>query len=70
MKKKKKTNLTTLHDDPLQGGHTGIAKTLAKVKRHYFWKGMSKQIADYIKKMSKMPKSENNNAYKDPNDFN
>jgi len=37
----KEAILSKFHDDPIQGGHTGITKTLAKVKRHYFWKGMN-----------------------------
>lgn len=28
----------TLHDDPIQGGHIGIAKTVAKVQWYYYWK--------------------------------
>jgi len=36
--KEKEAILSTFHDDPIQGGHTGISKTLAKVKRHYYWK--------------------------------
>jgi len=30
--------MSTYHDEPLQGGHTGITKTLTKVQRHYYWK--------------------------------
>jgi len=30
----KEAILSKFHDDPIQGGHTGITKTLAKVKRH------------------------------------
>jgi len=32
--KEKEAILSTFHDDPIQGGHTGITKTLAKVKRY------------------------------------
>jgi len=50
----KEAIMSTLHDDqtddPIQGGHSGITKTLAKVKRHYYWKGMSKEITQYIRK--------------------
>jgi len=31
--KEKEAILSTFHNDPLQGGHTGITKTLARVKR-------------------------------------
>jgi len=51
--KKKEAILSTPHDDPVQGGHTGIAKTLAKVKRHYYWKGMTRDITEYIQKCQK-----------------
>jgi len=27
--------MSTFSDDPIQGGHTGITRTLAKIKRHY-----------------------------------
>jgi len=46
----KEAILSKFHDDPIQGGHTGITKTLAKVKRHYFWKGMTRDITEYIQK--------------------
>jgi len=45
--------LSTLHDYPIHGGHSGMAKTLAKAKRHYYWKGMSKDITQYIRKCPK-----------------
>jgi len=32
--KKKEALLFTFHDDPIQGGNTGIVRTLAKTKRH------------------------------------
>lgn len=30
----KEAILSTFHNDPIQGGHTGISRTLAKIKRH------------------------------------
>jgi len=30
----KEAILFTLHEEPIQGGHSGIPKSLAKVKRH------------------------------------
>jgi len=56
----KEAILSTLHDDPIQGGHSGITKTLAKVKRHYYWKGMSKDITQYIRKCPKCQMSKQN----------
>jgi len=38
---------------PLQGGHTGIARTLAKIKRHYYWKNMTRDITNNIRKCPK-----------------
>jgi len=36
--------LKTLRVALLNPVTTGIAKTLAKVKRHYYWKGMTDEI--------------------------
>lgn len=36
------------HDNVL-GGHTGIKRTIAKLKEIYFWKSMKKDIVNYIK---------------------
>jgi len=58
--------LSTFHDNPIQGGHTGITKTLAKVQRHYNWKNMSKDIKEYIKKCPKCQKSKATNHTKTP----
>jgi len=49
----KEAILSKLHHDPIQGGHTGITKTLAKVKRHYFWNGMNRNITEYIQRNAK-----------------
>jgi len=42
--KEKEAILSTFHNDPVQGGLTGITKTLAMVKRYYYWKGMTRYI--------------------------
>ena len=39
--------LKTFHDGPLSG-HRGIVETTRKIRSEYFWKGMSKEIKDYI----------------------
>lgn len=41
------------HDDPLTGGHFGRTKVHAKLKELYTWKGMSKDIATYVKNCNK-----------------
>jgi len=56
-KKEKEAILSTHHDDPTQGGHAGITKTLARIKRHYFWKGMTREITEYIRKCPKCQKA-------------
>jgi len=62
----KEAILSKFHDDPIQGGHTGITKTLAKVKRHYFWKGMSRDITEYIRKCQKRQKAKTPKHNKTP----
>lgn len=37
------------HDEPMLGGHCGFDRLLAKIKTHYFWKKMSKDISKYSK---------------------
>lgn len=64
--KEKEAILSTLHDDPIQGGHTGITKTLAKVKRHYYWKNMSKYIKEYVRKCQKCQKAKTTKHTKTP----
>lgn len=44
-----KTILLRYHDDPAEGGHTGITRTCAKIKRHFYWKGMIRDITKYVK---------------------
>ena len=39
--------LTTYHDEPTKG-HTGIHKTLALVKERYWWKGMGRDVEQYV----------------------
>jgi len=41
--------LTACHDDPLSGGHLGIAKTIGKIKARYFWENMNREIEQYVK---------------------
>lgn len=37
------------HENPLMGGHSGYGRLLAKLKSVYVWKGMSRQVRDFIK---------------------
>ena len=49
--------LKKFHDDPIQGGHFGITKTFNKVRRHYYWVNMKKDIAKYVKTCEKCQKA-------------
>ena len=49
--------LQKYHDDPIQGGHYGITKTLAKIKRYYYWQNMTKDITKYVKVCEKCQKA-------------
>uniref|UniRef100_A0A7N2KR02 Uncharacterized protein n=1 Tax=Quercus lobata TaxID=97700 RepID=A0A7N2KR02_QUELO len=40
--------LSLVHDSPL-GGHSGYLKTYHRAKRDWFWKGMKKDLKEYIK---------------------
>lgn len=51
--KEKKTILTRYHDDAAEGGHAGITRTYGKIKRHYYWKGMVRDITRYVKACKK-----------------
>jgi len=64
--KEKEALLFSFHDDPIQGGHTGIARTLAKIKRHYYWKNMTQDVTNYIKKCTKCQKSKTTKHTKTP----
>lgn len=37
------------HNDPLLGGHCGQKKLYAKIRTKYYWKRMSKDIANYVR---------------------
>nr|AAL90422.1 RH61266p [Drosophila melanogaster] len=58
--------LSTYHDDPIQGGHTGITRTLAKIKRHYYWKNMTRHIKEYIRRCHKCQMSKTTTHTKTP----
>lgn len=38
------------HETALRGGHSGVRRTIEKIKTFYKWKNMSKQIHDYVRK--------------------
>jgi len=36
--------------DEITAGHLGIAKTIARIAEHYYWPGMFRDIAQYVRK--------------------
>ena len=49
--------LKKYHDDPIEGGHYGVTKTLNKIKRHFYWPNITKDINNNVMwEMSKIQK--------------
>ncbi len=46
--KDKQLDVMALHHDHILAGHFGYRKTLDLIQRRYWWKGMSKDIKDYV----------------------
>lgn len=44
----KKNLLETYHNNATFGGHTGQKRLYAKLRSHYFWKNMSKDVAKFV----------------------
>lgn len=55
-----------LHDDPIQGGHSGQKRLYAKIKSKYYWKGMSKQISNFVKDCQKCLLNKVKSSTKEP----
>lgn len=47
---KQKQILKEFHDNRTIAGHSGIRRTLSKIRQRYIWKGMNKDITHYIQK--------------------
>ena len=45
---KQRTLIRDCHDPPTIG-HMGITKTLARVREKHIWKGIRKDVTDYVK---------------------
>ena len=54
------------HDDLIEGGHCEIHRTAEKIKRYYYWKNMTKDIAKYVKACHKCQLSKTNKHIKCP----
>lgn len=44
----RKRLIALYHDDPIFGGHPGTKRLLAKLKRHYTWKGMFNDVKQHV----------------------
>ena len=45
--------LTIFHDDPILGGHVGQKRMYAKLRTHYYWKNMAKDVARFVRGCAK-----------------
>nr|CAD2163108.1 unnamed protein product [Meloidogyne enterolobii] len=45
----KNTIIKEFHEDPLQSAHLGLQRTLEKIKRTMYWKGMTKDITEKLR---------------------
>lgn len=45
--------MTRFHDNPIFGGHSGQKKLYAKLRSNYYWKGMTRDIAKFVKNCNK-----------------
>lgn len=48
-KEKRQEILNKFHFDELYGGHCGSKKLYAKIKDHYFWRNMSRDISKFVR---------------------
>lgn len=54
------------HDDPVTGGHSGQKRLLKKLRIRYRWKGMSKDVAKYVKTCSKCQFNKRQSTHLEP----
>ena len=45
----KKNLIQKFHCDEIYGGHFGLKKTYAKLKEHFYWRDMSRDIAKFVR---------------------
>jgi hypothetical protein len=50
-----------MHDVPSTGGHLGMAKTLERVTRKYYWPRMASDVKEYVKTCSKCQRNKSTN---------
>ncbi|KAL8585146.1 hypothetical protein ACOMHN_013161 [Nucella lapillus] len=56
--------LQACHDNPTTGGHFGRDKTMLKITERFHWKGMKKDVRDYIKNCKKMLCSQREDGFR------
>ncbi|OIC27728.1 hypothetical protein A7M48_19275 [Acinetobacter baumannii] len=61
-----KAILSKYHDDPSEGGHSGISRTLRKIKNYYYWPQMTKAISKYVKTCLKCQQAKTTKHTKTP----
>lgn len=62
----KKEILTKFHTDPIYGGHMGQKKLYEKIRSHYFWRNMSKDVAKFVNSCEKCKVNKPRNKVKAP----
>lgn len=58
--------MNKFHDDPSTGGHCGQKRLLKKLRVQYRWKGMSKDVARYVKKCMKCQVNKKKSTHVEP----
>lgn len=48
-KQERENILNRFHTDELYGGHCGSKKLYAKIKEHFFWRNMTRDISNFVK---------------------
>jgi hypothetical protein len=60
--------MTDYHEDPIQGGHLGIRRTLEKIRRSLYWDGIARDVHDFVAACHncQMRKIDGKNASREP----
>lgn len=63
---KQKEIISKFHNDPITGGHSGIRRTLMKIKSMYTWKNLRNQVIDFINSCEKCKLNKHSKQTKSP----
>jgi len=66
MSKQDKIDVIKLYHDSLLGGHLGVSKTLKRIRTQIQWKGMRKDVRQYIEKCESCQKNKSSKKIKLP----